>query len=71
MEDEHPTAAWEAMQDGNVFYRRQQVYSIPGKLPSLGDFVIAGCKYGGPLGELYKWSRRVHVNHKSNVSIDA
>ena len=34
----------------NVFYRRQQVYSIPGKLPNLGDFIIAGSQYGGPLG---------------------
>ena len=48
--EEHPTASWEAMQDGNVFYRRQQVYSIPGKLPNLGDYIIAGCLYGGPLG---------------------
>lgn len=38
------------MQDGNVFYRRQQVYSTPGKLPNLDDFIVAGCRYGGPLG---------------------
>lgn len=47
---QHPTTSWEAMQDGNVFYRRQQVYSIPGKLPNLSDFIVAGCRYGGPLG---------------------
>ena len=47
---DHPTASWDAMQDGKVFYRRQQIYSIPGKLPRLDDFVVAGCKYGGPLG---------------------
>ena len=47
---EHPTASWEPLQDGNVFYRRQQVYSIPGKLPNLGDYIIAGCHYGGPIG---------------------
>lgn len=50
MDVEHPTATWEALQDGKVFYRRQQVYSIPGKLPHLGDFIIAGCRYGGPIG---------------------
>jgi len=37
------------MQDGNVFYRRHQIYSIAGKLPNLGDYVITGCRYGGPL----------------------
>ena len=49
---EHPTASWEAMQDGNVFYRRQQLYSIQGKLPNLEDYIVAGCRYGGPLGRL-------------------
>ena len=48
--ERNPTAFWEAMQDGNVFYRRQQVYSIPGKLPNLSDYIITGCLYGGPLG---------------------
>ncbi|EED77397.1 predicted protein, partial [Postia placenta Mad-698-R] len=28
---------------------RHQIYSIPGKLPNLGDFITAGCRYGGPL----------------------
>lgn len=47
---EHPTLSWEAMQDSNVFYRRQQVYSIHGKLPNLGDCIVAGGRYGGPIG---------------------
>ncbi|CCL98206.1 uncharacterized protein FIBRA_00200 [Fibroporia radiculosa] len=46
---EHPTATWQAMQDGTVFYKRHQLYSIPGKFPPLNDFVIAGCRYGGPI----------------------
>jgi len=46
---DHPTTTWQAMQEGNVFYRRQQCYSIPGKLPHLGDYIIAGCRYGGPI----------------------
>ena len=51
---EHPTLSWEAMQDGFVFYRRHQLYSIPGKLPGdLQDFIIAGCRYGGPIGVYY------------------
>ena len=53
---EHPTASWQAMQDGNVFYRRQHCYSIPGKLPDLNDYIIAGCKYSGPLGILLAFS---------------
>ncbi|KDR80313.1 hypothetical protein GALMADRAFT_62817 [Galerina marginata CBS 339.88] len=46
---DHPTTSWQAMQEGNVFYRRQQCYSTPGKLPDLGDYIIAGCRYGGPI----------------------
>jgi hypothetical protein len=38
------------MQDGRTFYKRQQLYSIPGKLPNLSDYVVAGCLYGGPIG---------------------
>lgn len=49
--DEHPTVSWQAMQDGNVFYRRQHLYNISGKLPDLGDYIITGCRYGGPIGE--------------------
>ncbi|PPQ86643.1 hypothetical protein CVT25_006827 [Psilocybe cyanescens] len=48
-EMDHPTLAWEAMQEGNVFYRRQQCYSMSGKLPDLGDYIVAGCRYGGPI----------------------
>jgi hypothetical protein len=42
--------SWQAMQEGNVFYRRQQCYSTPGKLPEIKDYIIAGCRYGGPIG---------------------
>ena len=48
---DHPTLSWEPMQDGSVFYRRHQLYSISGKLPGdLQDFIVAGCRYGGPIG---------------------
>jgi vacuolar protein sorting-associated protein 16 len=47
----HPTALWQAIGDGTTFYRRQQLYSLPGKLPDLGDYIVAACQYGGPLGE--------------------
>ena len=39
------------MQDSTVFYRKQQLYSLEdGKLPNLDECIVAGCKYGGPLG---------------------
>ncbi|TFY83531.1 hypothetical protein EWM64_g490 [Hericium alpestre] len=37
------------MEDSNVFYRRQQLYTISGKLPNLGDCIVAGCRYSGPI----------------------
>jgi vacuolar protein sorting-associated protein 16 len=54
---EHPTTSWQAMQDGNVFYRQQRFYTLDGKLPSIGDCVVAGCRNGGPLGECSHNSR--------------
>ena len=51
---DHPTTLWQAMDgDNNVFYRRQQLYAVDGgKLPNLDDCIIAGCRYGGPIGVL-------------------
>jgi hypothetical protein len=54
---EHPTASWQAMQNGNVFYRQQRCYTLDGRLPNLGDSVVAGCRNGGPLGERVTTSR--------------
>lgn len=56
---EHPTVSWEAMQDSTVFYRRQQLYSIQGKLPNLQDYIVAGCRYGGPLAMMRDISKLV------------
>jgi hypothetical protein len=47
---QHPSATWEAASNGTVFYRRQQLYMLQGKLPDLDDYLIAGCKNGGPIG---------------------
>lgn len=47
---EHPTASWQAMQDGSVFYRKTQLYNIQDKLPKLDEYVVAGCRFGGPIG---------------------
>ncbi|KAI0918848.1 hypothetical protein AcV7_006962 [Taiwanofungus camphoratus] len=56
---DHPTASWEAMQDGTVFYKRHHLYSIPGKLPNLSDFAIAGCRSGGPLALMRDTSKLI------------
>ncbi|GLB42050.1 putative vps16, C-terminal region [Lyophyllum shimeji] len=56
---DHPTATWEAMQDGNVFYRRQQLYSVAGKLPNLSDYIVAGCRHGGPLALMRDTSKLI------------
>ena len=52
MSVDHPVVSWHPMQDGAVFYKRQQLYTVQDKLPNLGDYVVAGCKNGGPIGEL-------------------
>ncbi|KAJ7269847.1 vacuolar assembling sorting protein VPS16 [Mycena rebaudengoi] len=49
MSNERPSSRWQIMQDGKTFYKRQQLYSIPGKLPNLSDYIVAGCRYGGPI----------------------
>ncbi|KAH8829053.1 vacuolar assembling/sorting protein VPS16 [Flagelloscypha sp. PMI_526] len=46
---DHPAATWEPMQGGEVFYRRQKLYSVGGKLPNLADYYAAGCAFGGPI----------------------
>ncbi|KAI0712429.1 vacuolar protein sorting-associated protein 16 [Earliella scabrosa] len=61
---EHPTLSWEAMQDGSVFYRKHQLYSIPGKLPGdLQDFIVAGCRYGGPIALMRNTTKIVALGH--------
>ncbi len=62
MELEHPTSSWQAMQDGNVFYKRQQLYSIHEKLPRLEDHVVAGARFGGPIG-MFKPNTRNILTH--------
>ncbi|KAF7316202.1 putative vacuolar protein sorting-associated protein 16-like protein [Mycena indigotica] len=48
---ERPSSRWQIMPDGKTFYKRQQLYAIPGKLPNLSDYIVAGCRYGGPIGD--------------------
>lgn len=56
---QHPSATWEAVSNGIVFYRRQQLYTLPGKLPNIADYLIAGCKNGGPIALMRDTSKMV------------
>jgi hypothetical protein len=63
---EHPTTSWQAMQGGSVFYRRQPLYSVNGKLRNLSDYILAGCKFGGPIGTSRTFCEFVpYVEHES------
>ncbi|KZO95381.1 vacuolar protein sorting-associated protein 16 [Calocera viscosa TUFC12733] len=46
---DHPTSTWEPMQDGTVFYRKQELYSMQWKVQDLSDYKVVGARYGGPL----------------------
>ncbi|KIM67291.1 hypothetical protein SCLCIDRAFT_179253 [Scleroderma citrinum Foug A] len=65
---EHPTTTWDAMPDGNVFYRRLQLYSIPGKFPDLNDYIIAGCRNGGPIALMRDPSKIVAIGRGGTSS---
>ncbi|KAG8959165.1 hypothetical protein FRC03_008376 [Tulasnella sp. 419] len=45
---QHPTVSWEPMLDGQVFYRKQQIYTMQWDIRNLSDYIIAGARYGGP-----------------------
>ncbi|KIY47376.1 vacuolar protein sorting-associated protein 16 [Fistulina hepatica ATCC 64428] len=62
---EHPTSSWQAMQEGTVFYRRQQLYNVLGKLPRLSDYIIAGCKNGGPIALMRDSSKLIALERAS------
>ncbi|EIN08291.1 vacuolar assembling/sorting protein VPS16 [Punctularia strigosozonata HHB-11173 SS5] len=64
---DHPTTTWEAMQDGKVFYRRQEVYSIARQLPNLSDHIVAGCRYGGPLALLRDTSKVIQLSNSATI----
>ncbi|KAH9941720.1 vacuolar protein sorting-associated protein 16 [Epithele typhae] len=60
---DHPALSWEAMQDGTIFYRRHQLYTIPDKLPGdLRDFIVAGCRYGGPIAVMRDTTKMVVIS---------
>lgn len=54
---EHPTLAWEAVNDGAVFYSRRHVYHMNWNLGAggggsdLNGYVVAAARFGGPIGQ--------------------
>jgi hypothetical protein len=42
--------SWDTIE--NVFYRKDDVYSMLWKISDLSDYLIAGAKCGGPIGEV-------------------
>ncbi|KDQ19047.1 hypothetical protein BOTBODRAFT_28535 [Botryobasidium botryosum FD-172 SS1] len=58
----HPTASWDAMQDGSVFYRKVEIYSMQWQLSDLSNFIIAGARYGGPFALIRNTSKIVALD---------
>ncbi|KAB5594660.1 Vacuolar protein sorting-associated protein [Ceratobasidium theobromae] len=56
---QNPTATWEPVQDGEVFYSTCEVYQMMWQLNDLTDFIIAGARYGGPLALMRDTSKLV------------
>jgi vacuolar protein sorting-associated protein 16 len=51
----HPTTTWEAMQDGNTFYGKHQMYIMQWQgLHDLSDYNITVANHGGPIGKVLK-----------------
>jgi hypothetical protein len=49
--------SWETLE--NVFYRKEEFYSMAWDIADLSDFRVAAAQYGGPIGELLVMSRSV------------
>lgn len=41
---------WDTIQ--NVFYRKEELYTMSWKIPNLSDYIVAAAKYGGAIGQL-------------------
>lgn len=45
------SASWDAL--GETFYRRVELYTMQWHVADLSDYIVAGSKWGGPVGELW------------------
>jgi WD40 repeat protein len=62
---------WDTIQ--NVFYRKEEIYTMSWKIPDLSDYLVAGAKNGGPIA-LMRDERKVmllgrHSAGKPKISI--
>lgn len=46
--DPYGLERWATIQD--VFYRKEEVYTMSWKIQDLSDYVFAGARNGGPIG---------------------
>jgi hypothetical protein len=74
----HPTTTWEAMQDGNTFYSKQQVYLMQWQgLLDLSDYIVSMAGHGGPIGEqsTTRIQNEIHEvmcsNNKGHFKVDS
>ncbi|KAL5523006.1 VPS16 [Sanghuangporus sanghuang] len=61
----HPTSSWQAMQDGTVFYRKHQLYNIQDKLPKLDEYIVAGCRFGGPIAMMRDTTKMIALGRSA------
>lgn len=60
---DHPTATWEPLQDGQVFYSRKNVYSMQWTVGDLSNYIVAGARFGGPVGQFNLSFHKMIVEH--------
>ncbi|WVR04982.1 hypothetical protein IAU60_001994 [Kwoniella sp. DSM 27419] len=56
-----PTATWDTIQD--VFYRKEEVYTMSWKVADLSDHVVAAAKNGGPIA-MIRDERKLLVSNR-------
>ncbi|KAH7096912.1 vacuolar protein sorting-associated protein 16 [Auriculariales sp. MPI-PUGE-AT-0066] len=71
MDEDHPTASWDAMPDGSAFYRKLSVYQMQWSIHDLADFVVAGARYGGPLAIMRDPTKMVAMTRLGGGSVNS
>ena len=46
----HPTVTWEALQDGNAFYCKKELYVMSWDSLDLTNYLVAAASNAGPIG---------------------
>ncbi|EJD40200.1 vacuolar protein sorting-associated protein 16 [Auricularia subglabra TFB-10046 SS5] len=68
MDDDHPTASWDAMPGGSAFYRKLSVYQMQWPIRDLSDYIVAGARYGGPLALMRDPTKMVAMTRMGSSS---